>query len=110
MHWALIIDTTIFELFERALNVYDFHLYNRLEHGTRQQKLSISIRSFAPEKLCKTVSIATATPPKHIPAFDKKSSFDTQAVSRRKHNQKIPTVFKNLKRVGHRKLGLFPSW
>ena len=37
-------DITIFELFEPAPN--DFHLYNRLEHDTRQQKLSISIRSF----------------------------------------------------------------
>ena len=50
VYWALIIDTTIFELFEPAPNDYDFHLYNRLEHDTRQQKLSISIRSFAPEK------------------------------------------------------------
>ena len=47
-HWELIIDTTIFELLEQA--PYDFHFYNRLEHDTRQQKLSISIRSFAPEK------------------------------------------------------------
>ena len=47
-HWVLIIDTTIFELFQPAPN--DFHLYNRLEHNTRQHNLSISIRSFAPEK------------------------------------------------------------
>ena len=46
----LIIDTTILELFEPAPNDHDFHLYNRLEHNTRQQKLSISIQSFAPEK------------------------------------------------------------
>ena len=43
-------DTTIVELFERAPNDHDFHLYNRLEHHTRQEKLYISIRSFAPEK------------------------------------------------------------
>ena len=49
-HCALIIDTTVIELFERAPYDYDFHLYNRSEHDTRQQKLSISIRSFAPEK------------------------------------------------------------
>ena len=47
-YWELIIDTTIFELFEPAPN--DFQLYNRLEQDTRQQKLSIFIRSFAPEK------------------------------------------------------------
>ena len=41
-------DITIFELFEPAPN--DFHLYNRLDHDTRQQKLSISIQSLAPEK------------------------------------------------------------
>ena len=29
-----------------------------------------------PLRLRKTVSIATTAPPKHIPAFDKKSSFD----------------------------------
>ena len=40
----------MFELFEPAPNDYDLRLYNRLEHGTRQQKLSISIPSFAPEK------------------------------------------------------------
>ena len=58
----------------------------------------------------KTVSIATTTIPKHIPAFHKKSSSDIQAVPRRKHDQKIPAIFKNLERVYNRKSGLFPSW
>ena len=50
-------------------------------------------------RLHNTVSIATTTPPKHIPAFDKKSSFvfDIQAASRRKHDQKIPAIFKTWK-------------
>ena len=59
--------------------------------------------------LRKTVSIATTTPPKHFTAFDKKSSFDVQAVPRRKRDQKIPAIFKNLERVGHGTSGLFPS-
>ena len=62
-----------------------------------------------PFRLRKTVSIATTTPPKHTTAFDKKSSFDVQAVPRRKHDQKIPAIFKNLERVGHGTSGLFPS-
>ena len=109
-HWTLIIDTAILELFEPAPNDYDFHLYNRLKHDTRQQNLSISAQSFAPEKLPKIVSIATTTPPKYILAFNKKSSFDVEAVSRRKHDQKIPAIFKILERVHHRKSGLFPFW
>ena len=32
--WALIIDITIFKLFEQPS--YDFHFYNGLEHDTRQ--------------------------------------------------------------------------
>ena len=123
---------TIFELFEPAPN--DFHLYKRLEHDTRQQKLFISIRLFTleqyeivsclgkfctqlllilnnifPLRLRKTVFIAASTPPKHIPAFDKKSSLDIQAVPRRKNDQKIPAIFKNLERVDHRVSGLLPS-
>ena len=38
-------------------------------------------------RFCKTVSIGTTTPPKCIPAFDAKSSFEVQAVARRKHDQ-----------------------
>ena len=60
-------------------------------------------------RLRKTVSIATTTTPKHIPAFDKKSSFDIQTVSRRKDDQKIPVMVKNLERVEHRTSGLLPS-
>ena len=59
-----------------------------------------------PFRLRKTARIAKTTPPKHMTAFDKKSSFDVQAVPRRKHDQKI---FKNLERVGHGTSGLFPS-
>ena len=62
-----------------------------------------------PFRLRKTVSIATTTPPKHIPAFDKQSSFDIKAVPRRKHDQKIPAIFTNLERVGHRTSGFLPS-
>ena len=45
--------------------------------------------------------MAPTTPPKQISAFDKKSSFDTQTVSKRKHDQKIPAIFKNLQRMHH---------
>ena len=62
-----------------------------------------------PFRLRKTARIAKTTPPKHMTAFDKKSSFDVQAVPRRKHDQKIPAIFKNLERVGHGTSGLFPS-
>ena len=72
-------------------------------------QLLLILNNIFPFRL-KTVSIATTTPLKHIPAFDKKSSSDIQAVSRRKHDQKIPAIFKNLERVHHRKSGLFPSW
>ena len=61
-------------------------------------------------RLHKTLSMATTAPSNYIPAFDKKSSFDIQAVLRRKHDQKIPAIFKILKRVHHLKSGLFPSW
>ena len=64
------------------------------------QRLLI-LNNIFPFRLRNTVSIATTTPPKHIPAFDKKSSFDIRAVSRRKHDQKIPAIFKNMERVGH---------
>ena len=122
-HWALIIDKTLFELFEPAS--HDFHLYKRLEHDIRKlflpnrsplksrnsqfpwiksNYLSILLVRFwlAPRKIlnptfilnnifhfrfCKTVSIGTTTPPKCIPAFDAKSSFEVQAVARRKHDQ-----------------------
>ena len=50
-----------------------------------------------PFRLRKIVSIATTTPTKHIPAFDKKSSFDMQAVSRRKHDQKYQQYLKTWK-------------
>ena len=73
-------------------------------------QLLLILNNIFPFRLRKTVSIATTTPPKHIPAFDKKSSFDIQAVSRRKHDQKIPAIFKNLERVHNQKSGLFPSW
>ena len=49
------------------------------------QRLLI-LNNIFPFRLRNTVSIATTTPPKHIPAFDKKSSFDIRAVSRRKHD------------------------
>ena len=48
-------------------------------------------------RLCKTVSIATTTPLKHIPVFDIQSSFDIQAVSRRKQDQKNQQYFKTWK-------------
>ena len=45
-------------------------------------------------RLRKTVSIATAMPSKHIPAFDTKFSFDMQAVSRRniQAGHTLPTI------------------
>ena len=66
-------------------------------------QLLLILNNIFPFRLRKTVSIATTTPPKHIPAFDKKSSFDIKAVSRRKHDQKIPAIFENLERVHHQK-------
>ena len=48
-------------------------------------------------RLCKTVSVATTTPLKHIPVFDIQSSFDIQALSRRKHDQKNQQYFKTWK-------------
>ena len=38
-HWAYIVNKTILELFQPVPNNHDFHLHNRLEHDTRQQKL-----------------------------------------------------------------------
>ena len=62
-------------------------------------QLLLILNNIFPFRLHNTVSIATTTPPKHIPAFDKKSSFvfDIQAASRRKHDQKIPAIFKTWK-------------
>ena len=73
-------------------------------------QLLLILNNIFPFRLHKTVSIATTARPKHIPAFDNKSFFDIQAVSRRKHDQKIPAIFKNLERVQHQKSVLFPSW
>ena len=64
-------------------------------------QLSLILDNVFPFRLCKTVSIATNTPPKHNPVFDKKSYFDIKAVPRRKHDQKMPAIFKNLERVRH---------
>ena len=48
-------------------------------------QLLLILNNIFPFRLHKTVSMAT--PPKYIPAFDKKSFFDIQAVSRRKNGQ-----------------------
>ena len=47
-HWTLLIDTTMFELFEPSSS--DFYFYNGLEHNTRQQMLVISILLFISQK------------------------------------------------------------
>ena len=78
--------------------------------GKFSTQLLLILNNIFPFRLRKTVSIATTTPPKHIPVFDKKSSFDIKAVSRRKHDQKMSAIFKNSERVHHRKSGLLPSW
>ena len=72
-------------------------------------QLLLILNNIFPFRLHNTVSIATTTPPKHIPAFDKKSSFvfDIQAASRRKHDQKIPAIFKTWKEWAHCTSGKF---